>query len=303
MKIINFQIHFEPYHTIRISGSRNPLFSFTFENKGYCSIMQGLNPKKSLGQHFLTDRNIARKIVSALHAEGCNSIVEIGPGTGVLTALLAERKNIDTYFVEIDREAVTLLRESFPGIRDRIIHADFLSMDMERDFKAPVAIIGNLPYNISSPVFFKILDNRNRVSEVVCMIQKEVARRIASPPGSRDYGILSVLMQAFYTVDYLFTVSPGVFNPPPKVNSGVIRMMRRETANLPCDEGKFFRVVKTSFNQRRKMLRNSLQNNFGMRDKEDPLLKKRPEQLSVDDFVELTNRIEEVSGNQVSSKR
>jgi len=256
--------------------------------------MQGLKPKKSLGQHFLTDRNIALKIVSALHAEGCNSIVEIGPGTGVLTALLAERKDIDTYFVEIDREAVTILRESFPGIRDRIIHADFLGLDVERIFKAPVAIIGNLPYNISSPVFFKVLDNRDRVNEVVCMVQKEVARRIASPPGSKDYGILSVLMQAFYTVDFLFTVGPGVFYPPPKVNSGVIRMVRREAGNLPCDEGKFFRVVKTSFNQRRKMLRNSLQNRFIMCDRNDPLLKKRPEQLSVGDFVELTNRLEEV---------
>ena len=295
MKIINFQIHFEPYYTIEISGQCNPLFSFTFENTGYDSIMKGFRPKKSLGQHFLTDKNIARKIVSALHAEGCNSIVEIGPGTGVLTALLAERKDTEPFFVEIDREAFALLRESFPGIRDRIIHADFLGMDMEKDFKAPVAIIGNLPYNISSPVLFKILENRDRVKEVVCMVQKEVARRIASPPGSKDYGILSVLMQAFYTVDYLFTVSPGVFNPPPKVNSGVIRMVRRETANLPCDEGKFFRVVKTSFNQRRKMLRNSLQNHFVMYDRYDPLLEKRPEQLSVDDFVELTNRLEDAS--------
>jgi 16S rRNA (adenine1518-N6/adenine1519-N6)-dimethyltransferase len=260
--------------------------------------MQGLKPKKSLGQHFLTDRNIARKIVSALHAEGCNSVVEIGPGTGVLTALLAERKDIDAYFVEIDRDAVSLLRDSFPGIRDRIIHGDFLGMDMDRVFKAPIAIIGNLPYNISSPVFFKILDNRNMVREVVCMVQKEVARRIASPPGSKEYGILSVLLQAFYTVDYLFTVSPGVFNPPPKVNSGVMRMVRRETENLSCDEGKFFRVVKTSFNQRRKMLRNSLQNHFVLCDAEDPLLTKRPEQLSVSDFVALTNRVEEAGGKR-----
>jgi 16S rRNA (adenine1518-N6/adenine1519-N6)-dimethyltransferase len=260
--------------------------------------MQRFKPKKSLGQHFLTDRNIARKIVSALHAESCNSIVEIGPGTGVLTALLAEKKDIVTYFVEIDREAVDLLRESFPAIGDRIIHGDFLGLDMDRIFRAPIAIIGNLPYNISSPVFFKILDNRNRVKEAVCMVQKEVAHRIASPPGSKDYGILSVLLQAFYTVDYLFTVSPGVFNPPPKVNSGVIRMVRRENGNLPCDEEKFFRVVKTSFNQRRKMLRNSLQNQFNLCDAEDPLLKKRPEQLSVSDFVALTNRVERIIGKQ-----
>jgi len=260
--------------------------------------MQGIKPKKSLGQHFLTDRNIARKIVSALHAEDCNCIVEIGSGTGVLTSLLAEREDIATYFVEIDREAVSLLREKFPSIRDRIIHGDILGIDLGTVFKAPVARIGNLPYNISSPVFFKILENRGLVKEIVCMVQKEVARRIASPPGSKEYGILSVLLQAFYSVQYLFTVNPGVFNPPPKVNSGVIRLVRREMENLSCDEEKFFRVVKTSFNQRRKMLRNSLHNHFLLRDADDPLLKKRPEQLSVSDFVALTNRVEEVSGKQ-----
>jgi len=260
--------------------------------------MQGLKPKKSLGQHFLTDKNIARKIVSSLHAGGCNSIVEIGPGTGVLTALLAEKEGFETYFVEIDRDAVSLLRDSFPGIRDRIIHGDFLGIDMARVFKPPLAIIGNLPYNISSPVFFKILDNRNQVKEVVCMVQKEVARRIASPPGSKEYGILSVLLQAFYTVDYLFSVNPGVFSPPPKVDSGVIRMVRKDTEHLTCDEEKFFRVVKTSFNQRRKMLRNSLQNGFILNDKEDPMLTQRPEQLSVSDFVALTNKVEEVSGKR-----
>jgi 16S rRNA (adenine1518-N6/adenine1519-N6)-dimethyltransferase len=298
MKIINFRIQADTVRTIWVSENFFTFFSFTFESKGHYNVMQGLKPKKSLGQHFLTDKNIARKIVSALRAEGCNSIVEIGPGTGVLTALLAERENIATYFVEIDHEAVRLLRESFPGIGDRIIHADILGMDIDAVFKSPLAIIGNLPYNISSPVFFKILENRNRVREVVCMVQKEVARRIASPPGSKDYGILSVLLQAFYSVDYLFTVSPGVFNPPPKVNSGVIRMVRREMENLPCDEDKFFRVVKTSFNQRRKMLRNSLQNRFLLSDADNPLYKMRPEQLSVSDFVVLTNRVGPVTGKQ-----
>jgi 16S rRNA (adenine1518-N6/adenine1519-N6)-dimethyltransferase len=269
-----------------------PLFSFTFENADY-SILQRIIPKKGLGQHFLNDRNIARKIVSALQAEGCNSIVEIGPGTGVLTALLAQIKDTATYFVEIDRDAVSLLRESFPDIRERLVHGDFLSLDMEDLFQSPIAVIGNLPYYISSQVFFKILENRNRVKEVVCMVQKEVARRIASPPGSRDYGILSVLLQAFYSVDYLFSVKPGAFNPPPRVNSGVIRMVRRAELNLPCDEDKFFRVVKTSFNQRRKMLKNSLQNRFVFLNPDNPLLKKRPEQLSVSDFIVLTNQVEE----------
>ena len=275
-----------------LSGSCFQPFLFTFEKSHYFSIMQGLNPRKSLGQHFLTDKNIARKIVSSMKAEGCESIVEIGPGAGVLTSLLAEKNEITTYFVEIDRDAIHLLRKTFPWIQERLIHGDFLKLDMKNVFKAPVAIIGNLPYNISSQIFFKILDNRNIVKEVVCMVQKEVARRIASPPGNKNYGILSVLLQAFYTIEYLFTVSPGVFNPPPKVYSGVIRMVRNGTASLACDEEKFFRIVKTSFNQRRKMLRNSLQNHFVYLHDNDLLLIKRPEQLSVSDFVTLTNRVE-----------
>ncbi len=254
--------------------------------------MQRLKPRKSLGQHFLKDKNIARKIVSALTAKGCNSIIEIGPGAGVLTSILAGNTDILTYFVEIDRDAVQLLRDDFPLLQERLIHDNFLDLDLAGTFESPIALIGNLPYNISSQIFFKILDNRDRIKEVVCMVQKEVARRIASPPGNKEYGILSVLLQAFYNIEYLFSVSPGVFNPPPRVNSGVIRMVRNETARLSCDEEKFFRVVKTAFNQRRKMLRNSLQNHFSYLKPDDLLLMQRPEQLPVSDFITLVNSVE-----------
>jgi 16S rRNA (adenine1518-N6/adenine1519-N6)-dimethyltransferase len=271
------------------------IFSFTFETTEYYYVMPFVKPRKSLGQHFLTDKNIARKITASLTAEGCNSIVEIGPGTGVLTAMLNERTDAATWFVEVDNHAVEFLLDSYPSLRERIIHKDFLDIELAAQFTPPIAIIGNLPYNISSQIFFKILENRDRVKEIVCMVQKEVAKRIASPPGNRDYGILSVLLQAFYKIDYLFTVHPGVFNPPPKVNSGVIRMVRNTTVQLDCDEAKFFRVVKTSFNQRRKMLRNSLQQHFIFSDPDDPVMTKRPEQLSFGEFITLTNHLESTS--------
>ncbi|MBN2763478.1 MAG: 16S rRNA (adenine(1518)-N(6)/adenine(1519)-N(6))-dimethyltransferase RsmA [Bacteroidales bacterium] len=254
--------------------------------------MQRLKPRKSLGQHFLTDKNIARKIVSALTARDCNSIVEIGPGTGILTSILSDNASFNTYFVEIDRDAVQLLRDDYPGLKERIIHGSFLDLDLGGIFNPPIAIIGNLPYNISSQIFFKILANRNIVRETVCMVQREVARRIASSYGNKDYGILSVLLQAFYNIEYLFTVGPGVFNPPPRVNSGVIRLTRNNSDRLPCDEEKFFRVVKVSFNQRRKILKNSLQHHFVYLMPDDPLLSRRPEQLTVNDFISLTNRVD-----------
>ncbi|MBN1414955.1 MAG: 16S rRNA (adenine(1518)-N(6)/adenine(1519)-N(6))-dimethyltransferase RsmA [Bacteroidales bacterium] len=254
--------------------------------------MSMLKPRKSLGQHFLTDKNTARKIVAALSAIGCNCVIEIGSGTGILTSILIEKKEVETYFVEIDSNAVNLLRDTYPHIKEHLIHGNFLELDLAGKFKPPLALIGNLPYNISSQVFFKILDNRNRIRETVCMVQKEVARRIASPPGNKDYGILSVLLQAYFDIEYLFTVNPGVFYPPPKVHSGVIRMLRNETAHLACDEEKFFRVVKTSFNQRRKIIRNSLQNHFVYLAADDQLLLRRPEQLSVSDFIDLTNRVD-----------
>jgi 16S rRNA (adenine1518-N6/adenine1519-N6)-dimethyltransferase len=254
--------------------------------------MQRLKPRKSLGQHFLTDKNIARKIVSALKANDCNSIIEIGPGTGILTSLLTGKKDIMTYFVEIDPHAIQLLRDDFPFLQERLIQADFLDLDLSLHFKPPIAIIGNLPYNISSQIFFKILENRDKIKEVVCMVQKEVARRIASPPGNKDYGILSVLLQPYFSIEYLFTVNPGVFNPPPRVNSGVIRLLRNENVKLSCDEEKFFRVVRTAFNQRRKIIRNSLQNHFVYLKPDDPLLMQRPEQLPFSDFITLTNQVE-----------
>jgi 16S rRNA (adenine1518-N6/adenine1519-N6)-dimethyltransferase len=254
--------------------------------------MPSISPRKSLGQHFLTDRNIANKIVSSLLAEGCNAILEVGPGTGILTSLLLDRYSGSVRFVEIDHKAVSLLLETFPGISNRLIHGNFLDLDIRRYCHPPVALIGNLPYNISSQILFKVLDNRNIIPEVVCMVQKEVARRIASPPGNKEYGILSVLLQAFYSIEYLFSVPPHVFHPPPAVHSGVIRMKRNDTERLACDEGKFFRVVKTAFNQRRKMIRNALQQHFVYLQPDDPLLLKRPEQLNISEFISLTNQVE-----------
>lgn len=258
--------------------------------------MQILKPRKSLGQHFLKDKNIARKIVGALKAEGCKSIVEIGPGTGILTEFLLKNNTIPVCFVEIDDNAVKLLTEKFPDISNRLIHFNFLDLDLSLNFQPPLAVIGNLPYNISSQIFFKILDNRNIVKEVVCMIQKEVAQRISSLPGNKNYGILSVLLQSYYNIEYLFTVKPEVFYPPPKVNSGVIRLVRNGINHLPCNEALFFRVVKTAFNQRRKILKNSLKTLLAENVTADPILMKRPEQLSVDDFVYLTHSLCEADG-------
>lgn len=253
--------------------------------------MPTIKPRKSLGQHFLKDKNIARKIVGLLRAEGCGSIVEVGPGTGILSEFLLEINTIPTRFVEIDENAVNLLTEKFPEIGNRLIHYNFLDLDLSANFQPPLALIGNLPYNISSQIFFKVLDNRHIVKEIVCMVQKEVAQRIASLPGSKSYGILSVLLQAYYDIEYLFTVKPEVFYPPPKVNSGVIRLMRNETIHLPCDETLFFHVVKTAFNQRRKILRNSLKSLITDAFSSEPILMKRPEQLSVNDFVYITGRL------------
>ena len=246
--------------------------------------MDYVRPKKKLGQHFLKDLNIARKIVDSLGAE-VPVVLEVGPGTGVLTGFLLQRKELDVHVVEIDREAVAYLQHNFRELADRIYFQDFLkwnATEMPKQF----SIIGNFPYNISSQIFFRILEWRDRVPEVVCMVQKEVAERLSAPPGSKTYGILSVLLSAFYKVDYLFTVSEHVFVPPPKVKSAVIRLQRNSVEELPCDEALFFRVVKTAFGKRRKMLRNSLQElNF---EAPEQYAQKRPEQLSVDDFISLT---------------
>lgn len=248
--------------------------------------------KKHLGQHFLKDESIAQKIADSLTGKGYDNVLEIGPGMGVLTKYLL-KKNLKTFVIEIDSESVEYLQAHY-NLTDRIISKDFLKINLETYFgKEPLAIIGNFPYNISSQIVFKTIENRDQIPEFSGMFQKEVAKRIAEKEGSKVYGILSVLTQAFYDVEYLFTVPPSVFNPPPKVDSGVIRLVRKENYNLPVDEKLFFRVVKTAFQQRRKTLRNSLKTmNLSDILREDAIFAKRPEQLSVQEFINLTSKIE-----------
>lgn len=248
-----------------------------------------VRPKKHLGQHFLTDINTAEKIVKSISPE-TQSLLEIGPGTGVLTKIILEKNIPDFYVIDIDHESIEYLNQNFSQLKDRIISADFLKFDLSEMFSDKFSIIGNFPYNISSQILFRVLDFRSQVEEVVGMFQKEVAERIASPPGNKTYGILSVLIQAFYKIDYLFTVNEGVFFPPPKVKSAVIRLKRNGITNLGCNEKRFFQVVKLGFGQRRKTLRNSLKS-FEFEDRGIELLSKRAEQLSVDDFIALTNCI------------
>ena len=256
-------------------------------------------PKKSLGQHFLNDKDIADRIVSALKAEGINQVIEVGPGTGALTPLLLQETRFETRFVEIDRIAADYLIENHPAIRDKLFITDFLKNPMETYFgnDEPVAVIGNFPYNISTQIIFKVLENRKQVKEVVGMLQKEVAERLASPSGSKVYGITSVLLQAYYDIEYLFTVDEHVFTPVPKVKSGVVRLTRNNVEVLPCDEALFFRVVKTAFNQRRKMLSNSLKSIVQASSETYPVFSKRPEQLDVNGFIELTQIIKELICN------
>lgn len=250
--------------------------------------MQAIRPKKHLGQHFLHDRNIAAKIAGSL-SENSENLLEVGPGTGILTGYLVENKNLNFKAVEIDAEAVAWLNQTYPSLNQNLIYADFLKTDLTNIFGSPFAIIGNFPYNISSQIFFKILEHRNLVTEVVCMVQKEVALRIAAPPGSKTYGILSVLLQAWYDIEYLFTVHENVFTPPPKVKSAVIRLKRNAVQSLQCDEHLFKTVVKTAFNQRRKTLRNALSSLIRDKDiKTIPFLGERAERLSVKDFEQLT---------------
>jgi 16S rRNA (adenine1518-N6/adenine1519-N6)-dimethyltransferase len=252
--------------------------------------------KKSLGQHFLRDLLVAQNIVEGISGNGYDKVLEIGPGMGVLTQYLLTKTNYETFVVELDRESVAYLKVHFPQLpHENILEADFLKLDLDALFGGkPFGVIGNFPYNISSQIFFKLLEQRNAVPELVCMLQKEVAMRIASPPGNKDYGILSVFLQAFFTVEYLFTVPPQAFSPPPKVQSGVIRMKRNDVQGLDCDEKLFFQVVKTAFNQRRKTLRNALKP-MGVIF-EHPLLELRAERLGVAEFVILTNEI--AKGNQ-----
>lgn len=248
--------------------------------------------KKHLGQHFLKDEKIAKKIADTLSGNGYSTVLEIGPGMGVLTKYLLE-KEFTTYVIEIDTESVNYLRANYPNLADRIISKNFLKINVSDEFQdKSFAIIGNFPYNISSQILFKTLENKHQIPEFSGMFQKEVAKRIAEKPGSKVYGILSVLTQAFYDVEYLFTVPPSVFNPPPKVDSGVIRLIRKENYILPVDEQLFYKVVKTAFNQRRKTIRNSLKT-FNLSDKlrEDAIFAQRPEQLSVQEFISLTQKI------------
>lgn len=249
--------------------------------------------KKHLGQHFLKDESVAKNIADTLNLVGYENVLEIGPGMGVLTKYLLE-KPVTTYVVEIDTESVDYLNENYPKLKDKIIAKDFLKYNINEIFEGKqFAIIGNFPYNISTQIVFRTLEYRSQIPEFSGMFQKEVAERICSKKGSKVYGILSVLAQAFYDAEYLFTVDENVFNPPPKVKSGVLRLRRKENYELPCSEKLLFTVVKTAFQQRRKTMRNSLKTlNLSDNLREDTIFDLRPEQLSVEQFIELTQKIE-----------
>ena len=253
-----------------------------------------VRPKKFLGQHFLIDEDIASRIVESLvYHQNCKNVLEIGPGMGVLTKYLFAKQEINTSVIEIDRESYAYLCAKYPEKVDKIISADFLHSDLNLLFADNFVVIGNFPYNISTQILFKVLDYRNQIPEVVGMFQKEVAERVAGKPKNKAYGIITVLIQAFYNVEYLFTVDETVFNPPPKVKSAVIRLTRNDRQNLNCNEGLFIQVVKQGFNQRRKTLRNSLRSLFPNLDTENKVLGQRAEELSVDEFVALTNWLED----------
>jgi 16S rRNA (adenine1518-N6/adenine1519-N6)-dimethyltransferase len=255
--------------------------------------MEKVKAKKHLGQHFLKDEEVAKNIADTLQLKGYEDILEIGPGMGVLTKYLLE-KPVTTYVVEIDNESVEYLNDHYPKLQGKIIAKDFLRYDINEVFEGKqFAIIGNFPYNISTQIVFKALELRNQIPEFSGMFQKEVAQRICEKKGTKAYGILSVLVQAFYTAEYLFTVDETVFIPPPKVKSGVLRLTRKEEFSLPCSEKMFFRVVKTGFQQRRKTLRNSLKTmNLSDELRQEKIFDLRPEQLSVADFINITQKIE-----------
>ena len=249
--------------------------------------------KKHLGQHFLKDLSIARSITDALRGEGYSNIVEVGPGMGVLTQHLLT-KDFITHVVELDRESVSYLQAAYPQLSQRIYSADFLKLNLETITDQSFALIGNFPYNISTQILFKALDYKDQIPEIVGMFQKEVAERVASGPGNKKYGIISVLLQAYYNIEYLFTVDENVFDPPPKVKSGVIRLLRNNEKKLKCNEKFFKQVVKQAFSQRRKTLRNALKLLIGKSEFNDPMLELRAERLSVKDFVYLTNQLERI---------
>ena len=255
--------------------------------------MSLVRAKKHLGQHFLTDKNIAEKIVNSLISVHLyDKVLEVGPGMGILSDFLVRRNEYEVSLIDIDAESYSFLKERYPELGSRLINGDFLDLDFKEIFKENFAIIGNFPYNISSQILFKILENRNQVVEMVGMFQREVAERCNANAGSKEYGILSVFLQAYYNVEYLFSVKPGVFNPPPKVTSAVMRLTRNGTFALNCDEKLFWQVVKAGFNQRRKTLRNALSSLISKENMpNDPVFDLRAERLNVEDFIKLTNVI------------
>ena len=258
-------------------------------------MIDNVRAKKNLGQHFLVDTSIAHNIVNSLSGDYLD-VLEVGPGMGALTSILLENDVYRLHVVEIDQESVTYLEQHLPQLRGRIWQENFLKMDFDKIFSQSFSIIGNFPYNISSQILFKILDEKDKVPEVVGMFQKEVAERIASAAGNKSYGILSVLLQAFYDIEYLFTVNENAFNPPPKVKSAVIRLKRNQVQHLDCDEKMFKQIVKTAFNQRRKMLRNSLKNICFEEDfTKKRIFDQRPETLSVADFIYITQHVTDPS--------
>lgn len=265
--------------------------------------MISVKPKKNLGQHFLKDSGIASRIADTLDAFAPLPILEVGPGTGMLTQFLLT-KNRNLTVVEVDRESIAYLKENFSELNDRILQQNFLSMDFAEYYDESFCVIGNYPYNISSQIFFKVLDNKDQIPCCSGMIQKEVAERMIASPGSKAYGILSVLLQAWYDIEYLFTVSEQAFIPPPKVKSAVVRLTRNQRKRLNCNEKLFKSVVKTSFNQRRKMLRNSIKSLLPEETPlpDDPMLSERPEQLSIEQFEHLTNLLESLAGKKFSEE-
>lgn len=256
-----------------------------------------VRPKKHLGQHFLKDKETCEKIAQQLtNHQNCMNVVEVGPGMGALTEFLINDKSLNLWLLEIDSESIDFLRNKYPEHRDRIIWGDFLKMSLQEVMgHEPFCVVGNFPYNISSQILFRCLEYRNQIPEIMGMFQKEVAIRIAEKPGTKEYGIISVFLQAFYDIHYCFTVDEHVFIPPPKVKSGVIRCTRNERKELDCNEKLFFQVVKMAFNQRRKTLRNSIKQLLKGNELPEKFTNERPEQLSVDDFVELTLFIESFS--------
>ncbi len=261
--------------------------------------MSEVRAKKHLGQHFLTDRNIAKKIALSLEAKGYSNVLEIGPGMGVLTGYLIERGFENFKVIEIDNEASDYISRTFRNLE--LIKGDFLRLNLDSCFDGKIGIVGNFPYNISSQIFFRVLEYRDKVCELTGMLQKEVADRIVSGPGSKVYGILSVLLQAYYKVEYLFTVPAGVFRPPPKVKSAVIRLTRKDKKPVDYNEKLFFSVVKVTFNQRRKTIKNSLKPLVDTSCIDNQILKKRPEELGVDNFIELTKLVEVMLNNNTNS--